>query len=326
VPLPSRRAALVALGLTGLAAGAAGVVTRPWEDGWDDLPDTTLVLATGNPGGVFHRYGDALATVLEQRVGGVRVETRSTNASVVNLRQVATREVDVGLTLGDASADAARGTGAFDSPVAMAALARTYDSFVHLVVRADSPITEVRDLAGRRVGLGALGSGTRVIAGRVLTVAGLDPAAVTGTDDPLEQAAAALAAGRLDAFFFVSGLPNSAVVRLIEQTPIRLIDLAGLLPEMVSAHGPGYTLGPVPASTYDLPGAAETLSVTNHVVVHPDLDDTVAYAVTRVMFEEQAAIDRVAPGVGQPNLGAAVFTSPLPLHRGAERYYRELRA
>ena len=76
---------------------------------------------------------------------------------------------------------------------------------------------------------------------------------------------------------------------------------------------------------YDLANAVDTVSVKNYVVVHPDMDEDLAYAVTRVMFEEQAAVDRVAPGVRQPNLGAAIFSSPLPLHPGAVRYYRERR-
>jgi TRAP transporter TAXI family solute receptor len=204
-------------------------------------------------------------------------------------------------------------------------LARTYDSFVHLVVRADSPITSVADLRGRAVGLGAHGSGTRVIAQRVLATAGLSSDDVAGTADPLEASSSALRRGRLDAFFFVSGLPNSAVAELTQRSPVRLLDLGGLVADMTTEHGTEYTPGPVPASTYELADAVDTISVKNYVVVRPDLPDDLAYAVTRVMFEEQPAIDRRAPGIRQPNLGAAIFTSPLPLHPGAERYFRERR-
>jgi uncharacterized protein len=292
-------------------------------DAWDELPRTGLTIATGNPGGVFDRYGAALATVLDDSLGGVSVTTRSTNASVVNLRLVADHQADIGFSLGDAASDAVRGTGSFVEPVDIAALTRTYDSFVHLVVLADSPVRVVQDLRGRRVGMGALGSGTRVTAERVLATAGLTAAEITSRADTLEQSVASLRAGELEAFFFVSGLDNSAIRELSEQVPIRLLDLGLLVPEMTSSFGTEYTAGPVPASTYLLPDAIETVSIKNHVVVHPDLDDDLAYAVTRVMFEQQSAVDDLAPGIRQPNIGAAIFTDPLALHPGAVRYYRE---
>jgi TRAP transporter TAXI family solute receptor len=306
--------------------GAASALSGCLGQSWDDLPATSLTIATGNPGGVFHRYGEALASVLDDRLGGVSVGTRSTNASLVNLRQVARRSSDIGFSLGDAASDAVRGTGAFDAPVEIVALARTYDSFVHLVTPTDSGIEAIGDLRGRRVGLGAHGSGTRVISRRILAAAGLRPRELTPTADTLEVSAAATRQGRLDAFFFVSGLPNTAVRDLGERLPIRLVDLGGLVPDLTTAYGTEYAPGPVPASTYLLPDAVDTVSVKNYLVVHPDLDEDLAYAATRVMFEDQEEVDRIAPGIRQPNLGAAIFTSPLQLHPGAERYYRELRA
>ena len=302
---------------------AAVALSGCLADAWDELPETRLTIATGNPGGVFDRYGDALATVLGDSLDGVSVQTRTTNASVVNLRQVAGRDADIGFSLGDTASDAVRGSGAFDRPVDIAALTRTYDSFVHLVVLADAPIREVTDLRGRRVGLGSRGSGTRVTAERVIEAAGVNSGDVTSTADTLEGSAAALRAGGLDAFFFVSGLANTAIKELSEQVPIRLIDLGRLVPVMTSSYGTEYTPGPVPASTYSLPDAVDTVSVKNYVVVHPDLDEDLAYAVTRVMFEQQAAVDDIVPGIRQPNIGAAIFTAPLPLHPGALRYYRE---
>jgi TRAP transporter TAXI family solute receptor len=315
----SRRALVTAATGAPLAAVLGGCLGRSW----DELPRTTLNMATGNRGGVFDRYGEALATVLARRIDGLTVETHNTNASLVNLRQVADGSRDIGFTLGDVAADAVRGTGQFPEPLDIAALARTYDSFVHLVVPADSPVEEVADLRGRRVGLGGHGSGTRVIARRVLAVAGVGAREVEATDDALEAASAALSRGDLDAFFFVSGIPNTAVADLARSTAVRLVDMGDLVTNMTGAHGHEYTIGPIPASTYDQPDAVDTLSVKNHVVVRPDLDEDLAYAVTRVVFESQASVEEIAPDVGQPNLGAAIFTSPLPLHPGAERYYRE---
>ena len=316
--LLSRRAALTALAVP-FTATVAGCL----DNAWDDLPATTLRVATGNRGGVFSTYGEALRTVLGRRLPGVRARTRHTNASVQNVRLMARGACDIGFSLGDTASDAVRGTGDFSAPIDVVALARTYDSFVHLVVRADDDISEVADLRGRRVGLGAPGSGTRVIAERVLRQAGLSPGDVEAASEPLEDSAAALRQRSLSAFFFVSGIPNQTVLALSHDLPLRLIELDAVVAGMGRTYGPEYVGGPIPASTYGLPGGVDTVSVKNYVLADRGLPVDVAYAVTRVMFEAQEEIDRLAPGVRQPNLAAAIFTSPVELHPGAVRYYRE---
>ena len=123
--------------------GAAVAAPTAWAlagcgQSWTELEGTELTLATGNPGGVFAKYGDALATVLEGRLDGLEATTRTTDASVENLLLVAGGEADLGFSLGDTASDALRGKGAFEDPLDLVALTRTYDSFVHLVVRGDS--------------------------------------------------------------------------------------------------------------------------------------------------------------------------------------------
>ena len=316
-----RRGAL-GIGLAGTAAAVLGGAGSCLAPDWDTLPRTGLRLATGNRGGVFDRYGRALATVLDDRLGAVTARTVNTNASVDNAVLVASGHAHLGFSLADSAADALRGAGAFESPQRLTALARTYDSFVQLVVPASSGITDVRDLRGSTVGLGAPGSGTRVIARRILHAAGLGVGDVEPASAPLEQSAAALAAGRIAAFFFVSGVPSTAVSDLAREVDIRLVELDRWLPALVRTYGLEYGPGPVPASTYHLPAATQTVSVKNYVLADPRMSDRLAYAVTRVMFERQDEIDRLAPGVRQPSLGAAIFTSPVPLHPGAVRYYR----
>lgn len=312
LPRPSRRALLV---------GSGAVLTGCAGPAWDERPVGRLTIATGNRGGVFHRYGEALATVVERRLRELSVRTRNTDASVVNLRQVAAGTSDVGFSLGNVAADAIRGEGEGDR-LELAALARTYDSFVHLVVRDGSPVRELADLQGRRVSIGGAGSGTRVVALRLLHAAGLGPEDIRPVTASLEPSIAALVAGEIDALFFVSGLPNMAIHRLSQRAPIRLVDLADVLSELTVEVGTEFTPGAVPASTYGVP-AVGTVSVKNYLVVRPELSADVVYAVTRVVFEEQPAIEELAPGVPQPNIAAAIFTSPLPLHVGAQRYYRE---
>ena len=300
-------------------------LTGCFGDDWDSFEGTSVRLATGNPGGVFARYGDALGAELADRLR-VGVDISQTDASVENLRMVATGRADIGMTLGDTAADAVRGRGVYGEPLDVVALARTYDSFVHLVVRAESSIESVADLRGKRIGVGRHDSGTRLIATRVLDENNIAPRAADLSTHHLQDDADALVADDLDAFFFVSGLPNQAILTLSERIPIRLVGLEKTVDAMIRSYASEYVPGPIPASTYGLTQATDTVSVKNYVVADPSMPDDLAYAVTRVMFEAQDAIDSRAEGVGQPNLAAGIFTSPLDLHPGALRYFQEQRA
>ena len=316
----SRRTFLAAMTLP-FVGSLAGCLGRDW----DSFPPTTFTVGTGNPGGVFAHYGEALSDVIGRRLNGITSKTRLTDASVENLRMVSDGTCDLGFSLGDTASDAARGTGSFGKPLDVVALARTYDSFVHLVVRDDSPIRTPADLRGRRVGVGAAGSGTRVIATRILGQSGLALSDIDVSSVPLEESSAGILDGSLAAFFFVSGLPNQTVLSLSKQMGIRLISLREVVESMAAEFGPEYVAGPIPASAYGLPDAVDTVSVKNYIVAEGRMSAQLAYAVTRVMFEYQDEIDRLAPGVAQPGIGAAIFTSPLDLHPGALRYYRERR-
>ena len=315
----SRRTVLRSIGAAVLLplAGCFG-------ESWNSFSGTRLRLATGNPGGVFARYGDALGDVLVDRLG-VDVQISKTDASVANLRLVASGDADVAMTLGDTAADALQGRGVYESPLDVVALARTYDSFVHLVVRAESSIRTVADLRGKRIGVGRHDSGTRLVAARILGVNGIPLSAVDLSTRRLEDDTESLVADDIDAFFFVSGLPNGAISKLSSRIPIRLIGLETTVSAMIREYASEYVAGPIPASTYGLTEATETVSVKNYIVADPDMDDDLAYAITRVLFEAQEQIDARAEGVGQPNLSAGIFTSPLDLHPGALRYFREQR-
>lgn len=310
------RRRVIALATAPLAALAVAALPGCGGRPWPSL-EGRVTIATGNRGGVFVRYGHALATVIDTRLDGVSATTRATDASLENLRLVADGTCDLGFSLGDAASEA-HGAG-----IDVAALARMYDSYVHLVVRADSPFRRAADLQGRRIGVGAQGSGTRVIAERVLERAGVRAADATLDGAPLAEAARRLRTGSLDAFFFVSGLPNAAIATLARSLPLRLLDLDAFVTPLVATYGPQYARAAIPPSVYQMAAPVGTVSVKNYLLVHPGASDDLAYAITRIVFEEQEAIDRVEPGVVQPTFGAAIYTAPIPLHAGALRYYRE---
>lgn len=289
------------------------------------VPEGGLRIATGGPGGVYRAYGEGLATVVEDGLPGAEAEAQPTAASIDNLRRIADGRADVGFTLADSAALAIRGEPPFAEPQPVAALARIYDNLTHLVVRADGGITDIGDLKGRTVSTGDPGSGTELVALRLLETARIDVDRDLAVRSSLgvEASAGELRSGRLDAFFWSGGLPTAAVADLATRTEIRLVDLSALVAPLRQRHGEFYAERSIPASTYALPRPVATIGVPNYVVASAAMEVDLAYALTRFLFDEEAALSRAHPEAGRVNRRSAIATFPVPLHPGAVRYDRE---
>jgi uncharacterized protein len=283
-----------------------------------------LRIATGGRGGVYYAYGEGLAGVVRDHWRGQDATVLATAASVENLHLVARGEADVAFTLADAAALGVRGAQPFTEPQPLQALARLYDNYVHLVVRADSGIRALPDLRGRRVSTGAPGSGTELIALRLLGLVGLDPGrdvarGKLGVDDSVR----ALGSGRLDAFFWSGGLPTGAIATAAGELPIRLVDLDGFAGPLRDRYGEFYAERTIPASAYSLERAVATIGVPNYLIVSSRMEEPVAHELTRLLFTHRDALARAHPEALRLNRRSAIGTYPVPLHPGAARYYRE---
>ncbi|GAA1737190.1 TAXI family TRAP transporter solute-binding subunit [Aeromicrobium alkaliterrae] len=309
-------------------AGAASVVAAPLIAAcarsvpWADASGR-LRIATGNPGAVFDRYGAALA----REVGVVMPEVSSSvvisGGSVGNVEHLLAGTADVGFCLGDAARLAHDGAPPFTAPTGVVAIARLYDSFLQVVVPRDSPIVAVRDLAGRRLASGQVGSGTKLVVERCLRAAGLTDGDTEQLGLSLEDSTAALERGEVDALAFVSGFPVAALVDLGRRMPLRAIDLGDLVASLASDFAGQYVAGPFPAGPYGLPEAVETVSITTYMLATPQLADDVAHGFASVIFDRQDVLSRTVPDIRQPTAAAGIFTQPIPLHPGALRYFQE---
>ncbi|MFB9546617.1 TAXI family TRAP transporter solute-binding subunit, partial [Micromonospora sagamiensis] len=166
VPSASGRRPAVALALLAVLVGAAVPALAGCRD--EPVEPVRIRIATGSPTAVYHAFGQSLATILNRELPGVRATVVVTAASAENVRLVAAGGAELGFT----QADVLSGTP--DAHPGVVAVARVYDDLLHLVTSAESPIRTVADLRGRRVSVGAPGSGTGITAGRLLDVAGLD--------------------------------------------------------------------------------------------------------------------------------------------------------
>jgi TRAP transporter TAXI family solute receptor len=288
-----------------------------------------LSIATGGTGGVYYPYGGGIAKLLNENIPGVRASAEVTSASVDNLKLIRDEKADIAFTLADTLADAVGARGAFAGgrPVPAAAIAVLYSNYTQIVTRASSGIAAVGDLRGKVVSTGSPGSGTEVIAFRLLKAVGLEPDRdVTRQGLGASESADALKDGKVDAFFWSGGLPSAAVQDLSHSPgiTIRLVPSAELVPILQQAYGALYFRVDVPAGAY--PGVPEPIpvvGVANVLVVNRSMADELAYRITRVLFEHQSELAAIHPEARNLSLKTAVAGSPAPLHPGAERYYKE---
>jgi TRAP transporter TAXI family solute receptor len=288
-------------------------------------------IATGGTGGVYYPYGGGIAKVLNESLPAVRASAEVTAASVDNLKLIRDGKADIAFTLADTLADAVAGRGPFaGAPVPVAAIAVLYSNYTHLVTLASGGIAGIADLKGKVVSTGSPGSGTEVIALRILRATGLNPDRdVRRQGLGATESADALKDGKIDAFFWSGGLPTAAIQDLAHSpgVSIRLLATADLVPALRLEHGDRYFPLEIPANGY--PGvrtAVPVVGVANVLVVNRAMDEQLAYDITRVLFEKQAELAAIHPEARKLSLATATAGSPAAFHPGALRFYRERNA
>jgi TRAP transporter TAXI family solute receptor len=317
-------AALVLAGLGMLAVGS-----NPREFARAHGGVVRLSIATGNTGGVYYPYGGGLAKVIGESLR-VQATAEVTAASVDNLKLIQQRKVDIAFTLADTLDDAIGGRGAFQptGPIKARVLAVLYPNYTHLATVAHNGIERVADLRGRVVSTGSPGSGTEVIALRLLRAAGVDP-----DRDVRRQALSvnasvdALKDGKIDAFFWSGGLPTASILDLSSSIGVtaRLLSNDVAIPVLQQRFGRAlYSRRVIPKGAYPGMNAdVAVVAVQNALVVHDSMEEPLAYDLTRVLFEKRAELAAIHPEARHLSLATAVEGSPAPFHPGAERFYRE---
>jgi uncharacterized protein len=309
-----RRSVLRALGVFGLLAALPGC-SSPFDG-------VRLTLATGGTQGVYYNLGNALADAWHAQLElDARPTVLPTAGSVDNLDKLASGAADVVFSQVDTAANQLQRIPAND-PRAPRALARIYDDVVHVVVPASSAATTLADLRGTRVSVGAPDSGVQVIAERLLAAAGLSATDFQAMQLGINESVEAVARGELDAFFWSGGLPTRGVSALAEVRPIRLLNLEDLITPVRAAF-PEYAAGTVPAQSYGIPEPITTLLVRNFLLVGASMPDDVASALVEGLFAAQEQLTAASPAALTIDLRAAIGTQPVPLHPGAERFFRE---
>ncbi|XVS66180.1 TAXI family TRAP transporter solute-binding subunit [Actinosynnema sp. CA-299493] len=289
----------------------------------DDLDQVKLTMAAGSPGGVYHKLSMALADAWTREPGIPRAQVANTAGSVDNLDRLRANQAQVGFSAADAAEEKQKGPAGHK----LYALARMHDDYLQLIVRDDLPATKLADLKGLRVSVGARDSGVWLIAQRLLKSAGMSPESdlkVQYMDLP--TSANAMRDGALDAFFWSGGVPTDAVTTLATTVKLRMLDLGDVLPELRRTY-PVYGSATLPASAYEQIGGGPvvTLVVRNFLLVNDTMSDEVAEALVRGLFQAQPALVAASPVARSIEARSAIETTPIELHPGAMRYYRDVK-
>lgn len=299
-------------------------------------------IGTGGVAGTYYPIGGLIADIISNPPGarpcdkggscgvpGLVAIAQSANGSVANVNGIKSGALESGFAQSDVAYWAHTGTGIYDGQGEvenLRAIASLYPESIHLVARKDSDIKSVRDLEGKRVSLDEPGSGTLVDSRIILEAFGL-------TEDDIEAeyikpspAVAKMRDGQLDAFFIVSGYPTGSVVELASAIDADLVPIDGPEVDALIEQYQFFTRDVIPAGTYEGIGETNTLSVGAQWVVGAEVDEELIYGITSALWHDNARklLDNghakgraITPDTALDGIG-------IPLHPGAERYYREM--
>ena len=288
-----------------------------------------LSIATGGTGGVYYPMGGGLAEVINNHVEGISATAEVTGASVENMGLIATGDADLALALADTVQQAYAGTGRFDGqqlPM-IRAVGSLYANMVQIVTTADSGIASIEDLAGKRVSVGAPGSGTEVNAQTLLEANGMSFDDFDAQRLNFNETADALSNGDIDAGFWSVGAPTSSILNLATTQNIQMIGLSEAQVTAATEADPTFAALSLAGGTYEGVGEdVATIGVPNVLVVSSETDEETVYKITKAMYENIADLRAVHPAANETTIEFTMNATPVPLHPGALRYFEEVGA
>jgi TRAP transporter TAXI family solute receptor len=289
----------------------------------------TIAIGTGGTGGVYYPLGGALANVISKNLPGYQATAEVTGGSVDNLKLIGSGQSELAFSMADAALDAFNAQDKFKgNKVPLRTLAVLYPNRMHVVTIDGTGITKIADLKGKRVSTGSPGSATEVMAFRVIEAAGLDKDKDMKRERlGVAESVNAIKDKKIDAFFWVGGLPTAAVTDL-GATPgvkIKLIDHSDVVDRMNAKYGKLYITDVIPAKTYPGQDTDNQISTVQNILVSDDkMSDELAYTLVKLIFEKKAdlvAVHKEAENIDFKN--QKTDGSPVPWHPGALKYYAE---
>ena len=287
--------------------------------------DEFINILTGGTSGVYYPLGVALSKIYGEKIEGARTQVQSTKASVENLNLLQQGRGELAFSLGDSvklawDGDAEAG---FKAPLdKLRGIAAIYPNYIQIVASQESGIKTLADFKGKSLSVGAAKSGTELNARAIFAAAGMSYDDLGKTEYlPFAESVELMKNRQLDATLQSAGLGVASIKDLATSVAIQMV----AVPEETAAKiGAPYVAVKIPAGTYA--GQEEdvsTVAVVNFLITHSDVSDETAYQMTKQLFENLPDLQAAHNAAKQIKLEGALEGMPVPLHPGAERYYKE---
>ncbi|MGE8498558.1 MAG: TAXI family TRAP transporter solute-binding subunit [Pseudomonas sp.] len=287
---------------------------------------TFINVLTGGTSGVYYPIGVAMSQLYSNGIEGSKTSVQATKASVENLNLLQSGRGEIAFALGDSVEDAWNGVedAGFKAPLTrLRAIAATYPNYIQIVASKESGIKTLEDLKGKRISVGAPKSGTELNARAIFKAAGLSYEDMGRVEFmPYAESVELIKNRQLDATLQSSGLGMAAIRDLASMVPITFV----AIPEEVVAKidSQAYQAKVIPAGTYDGQDQdVPTAAIVNLLVSHEKVSDEVAYQMTKLMFDNLGRLQTAHSAANDIKVETATEGLPIPLHPGAERFYKE---
>jgi hypothetical protein len=316
------------IGIALLFAGCQQPEEKPTPTPTTTVPpeEVQLTILTGGAAGTYYPIGGAMAKAINDYAKGVKATAVTSGASVTNARKIGDKEAELALLQNDVAYYAYNGLEMFkDKPVTnMRGIATLYPEVIQIVTLKETGIKTVYDLKGKKVAVGAPGSGTAVDALQILKAAGIDESNTQIEYRDFKEVADGLKDKTIDAGFIVAGVPTAAVSDVAAVRDVMIVEVPDDIYQKLTKDYKFYVQHTIPAGTYK--GQDEdvkTVAVLAMLVTREDMPEDVIYEVTKAIFEHRDVLVAAHKRAEDITLETALDGMPIPLHPGAEKYYKE---
>lgn len=285
-----------------------------------------LTMGTGGTAGTYYPLGGAISQIVSDKTGIVSITAQATGAAIENIRLIAQGDIDLALVQNDSAHYAYNGTEAFkDNKITnFKAIARLYPEVIHVVTGAESGIKSIADFKGKKISVGAPGSGNEVNARQIMSVVGVEYKDITPLFLSYAETASNFKDRQVEAFMYTTGAPNPSLMDISTLQNLHFIAIDGETRDKVMAAYPffaKYTFEPGSYKGIEKP--VETVAVQSILVVREDLPDDIVYAMTKALFENKDALATAHAKGKELDIKKAKDGITIPFHAGAEKYYQE---
>jgi len=318
--------------------GALIVGCTPTEgNGEEEEPPAETVfisIATGGTGGVYYPLGGAMAKIFNENIDGANANAEATGASIANVQLVEDGDAQLALIQNDISYYALEGIEMYDDDEdgggkgkqeSLRGMATVYPETIQIVAHGDSGIESVEDMVGKKVAVGDIGSGTEANARQILAAHGITYDDIDPDYLSFAEAADNLRDGHVDAAFITAGFPTAAITEITQVSDVDIVPVAQDVIDALKVDYPFYTGVEIPAGTYrGQDDVINTVAVMAMLVVPADMDEELAYNMTKALFENLDVLAAAHDRGADLQLESALDGMSLPLHPGVQKYFDEV--